>query len=320
MKQLRYKNKPIGSISSLANALGFPIDELKAIADNSGQYYLANDPIVKSDGKFRQTYTVKEPLNRIQKKILQRIIASVDFPEYLQGAIRDPDSRRDYVRDANLHSGSEVILKLDISSFFSSTGAILVNKMWKYFFRFPQDVADLLTRLTVLGDFLPEGASTSAAIANLVFWDREPELESELRTRGYQYSRYIDDVTVSSASRVGKEELERITTQIYGMFIRARLKPNRAKRKVQSKGGRMEVHQLNLNSGKPTISKRERARIRAAVKALEELARFATSWDEIRAAFESVNGRVRLMERFHPRQAQQYLNTLKSIQGLITRK
>jgi len=165
MKQLHYRNKPIASIDSLAAAIGFPASQLAIIADDSQQYYLPNPPFVKPNGKLRQTYTVRQPLKDIQDKILHKIISEVDFPGYLQGAIRDPDLPRDYVRDAFLHLGRTVILHEDISTFFASSKESFVFRMWKSFFHFQPDVASVLTKLTTYNGFIPEGASTSPAIA-----------------------------------------------------------------------------------------------------------------------------------------------------------
>jgi Reverse transcriptase (RNA-dependent DNA polymerase) len=320
MKHLCYKNKPIGSLDSLARALNVSVDKLLEVAESTEVSYIPNEPIIKH-GKTRQTYAVNEPLHSIQDNILEKIISGVEFPDFLQGSIRDLNFPRDYVRDANIHARSEVLLKEDISRFFSSTRATLVYRTWKYFFNFPDEVAEILTNLTTYKDFLPEGASTSPAISNLVFWDREPNLEFDLRQKGYVYSRYVDDISVSFATRIDKDELQNITTKIYRMFIACGLKPNRdkdengilKKRVVRTKNKPMTLHGLNINSGKATLPKSERSKIRAAVKELETSALSATSWDEIKKTYEKVNGRVNLMKRLHPNEAQKYIIRMKNI-------
>jgi len=83
---------------------------------------------------------------------------------------------------------------------------------------------------------------------------------------GYLYSRYVDDITVSFPTRIGKAELQNVTTKIYGMFNAHGLQPNRdkdesgllKKRVVRSKSKHMVVHGLNVNSGRPTLPKKER--------------------------------------------------------------
>lgn len=328
MKHLRYRNKPIGSLDSLALLLGVSVSKLSNVAENAETFYFPNEPKIKSNGKIRQTYAVNEPLRTIQDKILEKIISGVDFPEYLQGSIKDVDTPRDYVRDAKLHAGREVLLKEDISSFFSSVRSRLVYKTWKYFFKFPREVAKTLTKLTTYKNFIPEGAPTSPAIANLIFWDREPNLEFELRQKDYAYSRYVDDINVSFATRVDRMELQNVTTKIYGMFIACGLRPNRdkdkngrlKKRVVRAKNKPMVVHGLNINSGRPTLPKDERFKIRAAVKEFEFFAQSVTSWDEIKKAYNEVNGRVNLMKRLHPKEAQKYVIKIQDIKKQILSK
>lgn len=316
MKHLCYKNKPIGSLDSLARVLNISVSKLLEVAENTDVFYMPNKPIIKP-GKIRQTYAVNEPLHSIQDIILEKIISGVEFPDFLQGSIRDINFPRDYVRDATIHARSEVILKEDISSFFSSTRMKLVYRTWKYFFNFPHEVAEVLTKLTTYKDFVPEGAPTSPAIANMVFWDCEPKLEYDLRQKGYIYTRYVDDITVSFSSRIEKKEIQGITAKIYGMFLGAGLKPNRKKRNVQTKSGKMIVHKLNVNSGKPTLSKIERSKIRAAVKEFETLAQSATSWEEIEESYNKVNGRVNLMKRLHPNEAQKYIEKIKAVKKQV---
>lgn len=322
MKTPRYKNKPIGSIETLAWTLNISKDVLIETANKAKDYYSPNDLIIKPNGKTRQTFTVLEPLHTIQDNILEKLISKVEFPEYLQGSIKDDSSPRDYINDARLHSGREVLLKEDISSFFSSTKTRFVHKIWKCFFKFPEEVAFILTSLTTYDDLIPEGASTSPAIANLVFWRREPELEFSLRQKGYLYTRYVDDITVSFVTRVNKREIQEVTTKIYGMFNAYGLRPNRdkdekgflKKRTVRSKNKPMVVHGLNINSGKPSIPKKERLKIRAAVRELENwLNNKSRSIEEMKEGFDSVTGRVNILKRLHPKEAKQYIVRMKTI-------
>jgi hypothetical protein len=69
----------------------------------------------------------------------------------------------------------------------------------------------------------------------------------------------------------------------------------------------MVVHGLNINSGKPTMPKEERYKIRTAVKELESIVESATPKDEIQKIFNSVSGRVNLLKRLHPQEAQKYI-------------
>ena len=91
------------------------------------------------------------------------------------------------------------------------------------------------------------------------------------------------------------------------------VKPNRSKREIHTIGRRMAVHNLNVNSGRPTLCKKERARIRAAVKQCEEMASIDRSSEEYKEIFQSVSGRVVVMERLHKNEAKKYRERLRAI-------
>ena len=76
----------------------------------------------------------------------------------------------------------------------------------------------------------------------------------------------------------------------------------------------MRVHNLNVASGEPTLPKTERAKIRAAVRELELISQSASSWDDIKDNYEQTKGRVNLMKRLHPYEAQKYVEKIKAIE------
>jgi hypothetical protein len=306
MKQAFYRNKDIRNITSLAKALHFPLRDLIRISKKPNIYYRANTPKIKPNGKLRQTFSIIEPLKTIQENILHEILDDVDFPDYLMGSIKDIDSPRDYIRDASLHLGQEVVIKEDISDYFNSVRPELVLKMWKYFFNFSTEVAELLVKLTTYDGFIPQGSSTSSAISNLIFWNREPELEFFLRRKGYIYSRYVDDITVSFTNRVEKEELRNVTTRIYQMLFSYNLRPNRKKRAVQTRNKGIRIHGLNVGSENLSLPREERYKIRAAIKELEIIDISLIPADDFFHKYASINGRIINMARHHPHQAKKY--------------
>jgi hypothetical protein len=185
--------------------------------------------------------------------------------------------------------------------------------MWQHFFHFPPDVALILTKLATYDGFLPQGAKTSSYIANLVFWDKEPRLVSDLKRRGLRYTRYVDDITISSERPVDPETLDFLTERLYGMLFSTGVQPNRAKRSIQTRSGPVTVHKLNINAGRPTIDKRERSRIRASVKECEDMAAIDRGSAAYKELYDRTVGRVNNMRRLHPRKAEEYRERLKAI-------
>jgi hypothetical protein len=310
MIEPQYKHKPLGSLIALSKAIGFPLRSLLILAGSNQKYYSPNKPEIKPNGKIRLTFKVSEPMNMVQKKILHHILHNVVFPDYLQGSIKG----RDYINDARLHTGRKVIIHEDISDFFPSIKGSYVSNMWQYFFHFAPEVAQILTKLTTYEGFIPQGASTSPYIANLIFWDREPKLEYGFRQQDLIYSRFVDDIQISSNGHLSRKEIREITTKVYQMIYSLGFTPNRGKRKVESGGNKMTVHNLNVDSDKPTISKSERSKIRAAVFELEKLADISPLSEAVIIKYAQVWSRVAVMARMHPGEASKYFTRLKAIE------
>src|SRR5208282_1985532 len=110
-------------------------------------------------------------------------------PPYLHGSLR----KRSRVTNAREHLRSRILIGLDIEKFFDNVHAELIYDVWSRFFRFPPEVAEILTTLTSHDGRLPQGAPTSSDLANLVFWENESRLVNRIRARGLRYGRLVDD-------------------------------------------------------------------------------------------------------------------------------
>ena len=72
-------------------------------------------------------------------------------------------------------------------------------------------------KLTTLNGSVPQGAKTSALLANLVFWEHEWQIAADLHARGITYSRLIDDITCSSARDLSSAETTGIISSLHAM-------------------------------------------------------------------------------------------------------
>lgn len=296
-----YKNRPIASIGALAKVLHQSAPDLLKIANNADNRYRVADTIAKTDGSVRQTYDALEPLKTIQGFIQKNILRNVYYPTYLQGGIKDVENPRHYLTNAKMHCGSQIIISEDISNFFPTTAAVEVEKTWRLLFRFPPIVAKCLTQLTTKHGALPQGARTSTALANLVFWDIEPELVERLKLQGLTYSRFVDDIHVSSKHYVDSEQIARVVADIYRMLRRKQVSPKRAKHKIYTNGNVMQVHRVNVNARYPTMPRTRRSSIRAAVRHCENMAKDSRSSMEYQGLYHSTMGLVGTFCQLHPR-------------------
>lgn len=300
----------ITTVEGLAALLDLTPNNLASLSASARTYYHPNRPENKPDGTTRQTYRVSTPLSEVQHNIIKHIFYDVHFPDYLLGGIKDVDNPRDYVLNAARHAKSKIFMKEDIRNFFPSIRASLVFNIWRSFFVFPVELCTLLTNLTTYRGFVPQGASTSPYLANLVFWEKESELEHTLSQTGCMYTRYFDDITISSLRKILPPERQQITEMVYRMLFSLGFKPKRKKRRVMTRRNRVDIHNLNVNSGKPTLSQVERRKIRKAVYECEVAFSSRMNPEAYEKLYKSVRGQVAHLQRFHPNQAEQYIERL----------
>ena len=315
----KYLHRPIGSIRALALKLGESESSLRTIAQNADRFYIQNPPEVKPDGRLRIHYTVKSKLKVIQERIKSNIFYAVYFPEYLQGSIKSSERiKRGYDNDASLHIGARLVISEDVSDFFPSITSEIIYMIWKDFFRFPSEVSEILTMLTTYEGALVQGSSTSSYLANLLFWDVEHRLVEELSKNGFTYTRYVDDLTISTkSSNTTNLQKSEILSKVIRMLKSKGVNINRKKHLIAHANKRMTVHNLTINSNHPSVGKKKKKQIRLEVYNLNKLAqvtkRRTTSY---RHQFQSVSGKVENLRKFHPALADKLATQLNELRPI----
>jgi hypothetical protein len=299
-----YPYKPVGSLALLAKTLGVSVDHLLQLAAQANSLYRIAKPIVKPDGAIRQPFDAKPPLKELHRRITERILLRVVYPSYLTGSLKGTEAKK----NAEMHTGKRIVICDDIKSFFPSITAEAVHDVWRGLFGFPPPVASLLTALTTKDGQLPQGAIPSSYLANLILWRYEPELHAQLAALGITYSRYVDDICVSSAAFMSKEVQTQVIGKVYGMLAKVGLKPKRAKHETYSRSTRMVTTKLVVNK-RASLPQQKRSQIRAAVYHLETESAAAAHRDDL-PRLASVVGQ---MNRFHPTQAKALRARLKDL-------
>ena len=302
-----YKFAPIPRVSTLARVLGVTESELRYLVRHANSLCVPGPRFKKADGTYRYTYKALHDLSVVQQRLVKRILRNVVFPEYLQGAIYDPVNPRSYIKDAEFHCGARYVIKADIANFFPSITTDHVTALWTDFFRFSDDVARYLTALVTKDGFVAQGLSTSTYISNLVFWDIEPSVFSRLKIRHLTYSRYIDDVTVSTRKSIGTRTKTYAISQITGMFSRKGFQAKRSKLYILNSSNRMTVHNLTVNHG-ISLTKQRKAQLRSAVRQIELRYPDEMDTDRYNEDWNTVASRIGHAKQFHPA----FADTLRS--------
>jgi hypothetical protein len=208
---------------------------------------------------------------------------------------------RDAARNAAQHTKKAEVICEDIRKFFPSVTKDAVYAVWRHFFRFPPDVANLLTSLCVKDGALPEGGIPSSYLANLVFWQYEPQVHADFLEQGVTYTRYVDDVTLSSERVMSSTQRTQAIATVYGMLAKVGLKPKRAKHETFRSSEPMIATKLVVNA-KTSLPSKKRSNIRAAVKRLEVESDAAQHQGPL-PNLNRIAGQIGQMARHHPKQA-----------------
>jgi len=303
----------ISKVSSLAALLSCSEEDLRDIASRVPQLHKTGAMQWKKDGTPRPTHDAHPALKDIHEKIKNRLLRKVRFPRYLLGGIADCDYPRTPEAHAQIHAASKIIISEDIEDFYPSTSRELVFKVWKYLFQFSPEVAELLTTLTTYDDSLPQGWKTSGYLANLAFWEREPDLVEWLAGMDCAYSRFADDVDVSSNNRLDNGTKTIVISELYRMLRSCGYNPKRRKHRIMTSGSQMEVTGINVNRKRLTLPKSYRKAVRAKVFQLEQRSPHERNTKAFCKDWRSAVGQVNHVRRFHPRMGQQLLLRLAPI-------
>lgn len=193
------------SVRDLARACRLSEGKLdRILKSRSGEYREVY--LTAASGKTRVLHVPSPRLKLAQKRTLRWLVGRVT-PHQCSACVKDRGTHWAYHR----HAGHPSMLRLDISNFFPSVRECAVEEG---FVRLGarERLTNTLTRLVTLPDGLPQGAPTSVAVADIVLFPLDVRLAGMAERCGLTYSRYVDDITVSGGTRVGR--LERLTRRI----------------------------------------------------------------------------------------------------------
>ena len=70
------------------------------------------------------------------------------------------------------------------------------------------EVSYILSLLCTYEGYLPQGAPTSPYLSNLILRDFDKKIQQICSSLNYTYTRYADDITISSNNKITKVDME----------------------------------------------------------------------------------------------------------------
>lgn len=228
----------------------------------------------KKSGGLR---TIDEPvssLKTVQRWILRNILEKVKCSEYCYGFQRSRCSKNarsdkgDQLKSmspqlaaALKHRNNLYLLKLDIKDFYPS-----ITRQMVYFqfleIGYNVQVSSLLTNICVWNNCLPQGAPTSAYLANLICRKLDARIAGYCNKHNIAYTRYADDMIFSADDRDALRHAYGIIKQI---VKEEGFELNADKTHFAGNKSRKEVLGITINDRRYKASKEMKRRVRAMI-------------------------------------------------------
>jgi RNA-directed DNA polymerase len=270
--------------------LGVSTDELTPLlrpGAGPGCAYVAFE-IPKATGGVRTLHAPRQPLKKIQRALLEKLLDPIAAHPAAHGFVRG----RSIVTNAKPHVGAAVVVKMDLADFFPTIHFGRLVGLFEHYgagraaARALSAIVSFRPKLpdgrVAWPSVLPQGAPTSPAISNLVCRRMDARLTALATKVGAKYTRYADDLTFSFVEEPGS--LGRFfwwVDQIVGQegFIE-----NRRKRRVLRPGGGARITGLVTAPGL-AVPREARRRFRAVLDHCRKLGvtKEATRHEEPRA-------------------------------------
>lgn len=311
----------INSFSSLSRALRVTEDFLTECLNipESERYKSPRKEKYKKDGSVREVLNPCQEIRKIQSAIKNNILESnkiIIWPSYVYGVAKknkDTGTAKDFIASAAEHCSCKTLLKLDIVDFFQNIGKDEVFRVFHVLYKYPVKIASALTDLCVYKGHLPQGGITSSHLSSLIFFDSEPDLVKRLKYKELTYTRYIDDISISSKiSNYRMDVVKKIVTE---MLEDKNLSVNDSKTEISSNViTSSKVHGLLIHNKNPILPSDYKKNLRAAIHQLKIVRAIANGRNNsaYRESYRSVLGRAYYMKRLKHPKANVYVKFLKS--------
>jgi RNA-directed DNA polymerase len=286
--------------------LGFSRSRIRSIASRAGSYYA---PFVKTENhrpfqkKFRLNPKRRiidnplDPLKEIQKRINKRLLDVAELPAFFYGGV----SGKNLNDNLRCHLASKALVTLDIANFFPSVKPPMVYAVWRNVLGCSPEIAGILTKLTTFQRKLPQGASTSTTLANLVLARLYPQIQVRCEELNIRCSTWVDDLAFSG------EYPQQMISLVVDLLKRAGFDVSRKKLKVMRAGERKVLNNIILGQF-PSVDK---TRISQARAGIHKLNLNLIEEKSIQQYLRELKGRIRFIRTINNRQGDKLMAELR---------
>lgn len=235
-------------ITAISEDLFLEKEYIINIIKNSRHYYRRFE-IEKKNGGTRTIYQPSAELKTLQYWLLRNVFEKLPVSENAYAYCKG----KSIVHNAQKHLANKFILYIDICSFFESINSThletVLNKHKNDFSLLDLSNANeikTICDICLLNNHMTIGAVSSPSISNVIFYEIDDFLTKYCESKKYIYSRYADDIYISSDSFIQPI----IINDIERNFKQYCFKINKKKTRFMSRNNKKIITGLILTSEK----------------------------------------------------------------------
>lgn len=207
-REFRHTYSQLGSLHDLAEFWGLRPSQLSYYAfhiDKGTAYRTFSIP--RRNGRERRIEAPARTLKYIQRLIHESLTRVYGPHPAVHGFL----SERSIITNAREHVRSRYVLNIDLADFFPSiTSKRIYGRLVAAPYSFNERVANLIATLsTNRYSRLPQGSPSSPVLANIVASGLDSDLAKLCGSLGCWYTRYADDITISTSREEMPPQLAR---------------------------------------------------------------------------------------------------------------
>jgi RNA-directed DNA polymerase len=273
----------VHTAAELAAAIGVALGELRFLAyarEVSTTTHYRRFTLPKRSGGERVISAPMKRLKRVQRWILDHVLEPVALPEPAHGF----RTGRSIVSNAAPHARAAIVVNVDLRDFFPTVTYRRVKGLFGKL-GYSEEVATVLGLLCTEPDIaetqldgityyvargerrLPQGAPTSPAITNALCRRLDRRIAGWAARRGFQYTRYADDLTLSTADGAARAGACLAFLRKIAAAEGFHVHPDKVR--VVRRGRRQEVTGIVVNE-RPAVPRVELRKFRALLHHLEK--------------------------------------------------
>ncbi len=211
--------------------------------------------IPKKKGGYRKIYSPNQNLKELQNLIVNLILKNIEISSC--STAFTPGSS--IMNNARMHVNKKYVLNIDLKDFFDNISYERVYFVFKEA-KFSHKDAMKLSKICTYNGHTPQGAPTSPYISNIICNNLDKRLFNLCKKINATYTRYADDITISTDN----EDIKTYMSTIENIINEEGFDINKKKVRLLSRNTKQVVTGVVVNE-KVSIDKNYRKKVRQEI-------------------------------------------------------